>query len=261
MRREAELGRARNERDGSNAVSHLANRPDHFELYLRNTVAIVTDRQSFEDDVGCPAIAWRIARALLGLDQRVRSLTLGTVVDTNFHTVAVELSPIRPDASNACYFSLAERERGVGEIGVLRHLRPAALAALPLGGPALLETCCPDQRAADPGRAINARHRRPFLGCIWSRAGEPLPLEPARTVDQRAIEGGSGHRTGCGSKSDAHRAEEAAQKCPGGLQDYSCHALASLDLGLLRFRSAVLRGSPAKVCGKISTPQRARTSG
>ena len=70
----AELGGARDQRDGAHHFLEPPDRTHDLERKLRNAIAEVGERHPLEHDVGKPAIGRRIAGALVRDDQRVGRL-------------------------------------------------------------------------------------------------------------------------------------------------------------------------------------------
>ena len=80
-RRIAELGRSRDQRHGANHALKPADRAHNLERQLRNTVAEIRQRQTFEHDVGKATIGRDVA--VLGDNQRIGRLRLVARISTD----------------------------------------------------------------------------------------------------------------------------------------------------------------------------------
>ena len=97
----------------------------HLEGELRYPVAVGTDVQILDDDVGEAAVGRDVALALDRLHPRVRLLGLGPPVDAEVEIPRRDLGPVRPDAADAGDLTFAERKGDADRVAVAGDLGPA----------------------------------------------------------------------------------------------------------------------------------------
>ena len=114
-----ELAGAGDQADGAHLLVEVVDGARDLEGELRDAVAEGGERHALEHDVGEAAIGGRVARAFLGLDQRVGELVLAADVEAPGEVREVELGAVGPDAADAGDRTLGEGDGEVGEVAVL----------------------------------------------------------------------------------------------------------------------------------------------
>ena len=246
MTRVDELAGAGDQADRAHLLIEVVDGARDLEGELRDAVAEGGERHAFEHDAGEAAIGGRVARAFLGLDQRVGELVLAADVETPGELREVELGAVGPDAADAGNWTLGEGDGEVGEVAVLDagcggggRLAGAALAAA--AGSALLHHLLldcrgPDDLAAEARAAVETGDGRAFRGGGDAQVGEAGAVRDGRLAgrgEQRLVDEGAGERADLGAErgaadggaeqGDAGRQQCAADRGAGGCECESGH--------------------------------------
>ena len=200
----------------------IGQRAEDLETQLRDAVAVVAERQVLENDIGRAAIGWRVGLPHLRRMNGSAVWLFVARIPAPGDPGSVQQLTVGPDAANARDRPLAQCDREAGIVEVFGGLdlaaTPAALAAALRGGLGLLaEIRRPDDVAADPHAAIEARDHRPFGGrgdaqIVHPRAFDPLGRREGRddpAVDDRA-DGGADEAADGGRADAEDRAANAA---------------------------------------------------
>ena len=182
-RRQRIFARPRDQRDplyrtrdvGQMARRARLRRPHHLEAELRHAVTELVQRQVLEHDIGRATISRRMRRSFHRNDLRIRQLGLRAAIDPHVQRQRRDLFPVRPDTAHPRDLAFAQRHRNAHcvAVGRRRGLRPGPLAAAGRRR-GLGEPTCPDDMAADPHPAVNARDCATFTG-----ARQPEPVDAA----------------------------------------------------------------------------------
>src|SRR5690606_15217948 len=89
----------------------IAHDPAHLDCQAGQPVAESRQRQALEHQIGEPAIAGHLARALPGHEELVRLLVLGAAIEPYRQVGGVEWLAIGPDAADMGDLALAEAQR------------------------------------------------------------------------------------------------------------------------------------------------------
>ena len=184
-----ELGRAGNKINAADHGAQPLNRLHNLEGELRHTIAIISQREPLEHNIGETAISGRMIRALLCDDQWIGRLAFIAPIDPHVHQRAINLHAIRPHPAHKSDGSFAKPNREVGEIAVTRRLlrgcATAPNAAFAAGSATaghfdlLFKARRPDDLPAQTHAPVNPGNG----GAL--RGGEPRQRRQARAFTQR----------------------------------------------------------------------------
>ena len=129
----------------------------------------------------------------------------------------IELAPVRPDPPYTGDRALADADGEIGGIAEIFDPRTRRLRARPLLGDLLDEARGPDQRAAHPRRAIDARDRRTLLRARNARTLQWSTLDGRPAGNDRTVDQVARQRAGRPADHRSDRAEQAADSRAGSL--------------------------------------------
>ncbi|MNL35950.1 hypothetical protein D3C87_1580130 [compost metagenome] len=151
-------------------------------------------------------------------------MRLAAGIKTHLDGAQVQFPPIGPDAPHHGRVALAQPDGEIGEVAEGLDLRAAiALAAATRHLDAFLKARRPDQRTADPRRAVKPVDGRAFVRTRNTRCGKPGAGHRPPVRKQRAVDGIARQRASRAADDGTHGAENAAECCTRRLKENGRH--------------------------------------